>query len=221
MRNDHGAMEQAEGLSLRLGRAVNVVWNRTDGMAHDFAGSLADRLWHPIFPQHNAATKALSGMLHRHARNHEQVSLVAHSQGNIIVRNALRTLFHLGFENWVRDQVRWVGAGSPVVHGDVEFSVRYTRIVHDGDPINVVAEYQQFRDTGREGKPVGTGEHAMLLAYMPSINPNHVWSSGNHQVGTMPEGADPIRFAMHESLWSAREAQGIATYITHQRQAFV
>lgn len=218
--DDHGAMEQAESLSFRLGRAIHVVWNRTDGKLHDLAESLADRLWHPILPQHNAATKALAGMLLRHAQNYEPVSLVAHSQGNIIVRNALRTLYHLGYENWVRDHVTWVGAGSPVSHADVEFSVRYTRIVHDGDPINVVADYQQFRETGRSGRPVGFEEHSMLLAYMPQIKPSQLWTAGNHQVGNMPEAADPIRFALHESLWTAREARGITPYITHQMQVF-
>ena len=201
---DGQATEEADALSLKLGREVQLIWNRTEGGGNDLTQAIGDRLWQPIVPQINPATRQLAGILLRHAERGENVSLCAHSHGNLIVRNALRTLYHLGHESWVRDQVRWVGAGSPLTHIEVEFPVHFTRVLNVGDPINAIGQTQEMADAGREN-PFGKKEHSMIRSYVAYMAPSMFWLAGNdYKSGSVPLGVDPALYAKHQSIWAAR-----------------
>lgn len=199
------ALEEAEALSLRLGRSVGLIYNSTDSVElGDLGQSVADMNWSPPLPQHNGATKVLAGILYRHARSNEPISLSSYSQGTIIARNALETIKTLGYGDWVRDKVRWVLIGSPLGIAQINFDVHYTSLRNPRDPVAIggnpsIASSRR----GVTGIDSDTGlnriEHNMVLSYVKWMTDDMFFPTGNgHVPGSIPPGVNAQRFSVYQ-----------------------
>ena len=130
------AVEAAEFLSEQLQRPVNLVYNPselnppeystgTPGVFGDVAEAALDVIWPLLICtmpqdqepelsngrlQHNPSTRQFTHVFF-HAK--KPMSVVSHSQGCIIVRNACFTLGLLGKQDWVRQHLAWVAGRNP------------------------------------------------------------------------------------------------------------
>jgi hypothetical protein len=110
------ALKQAEALARRINRPVGLIYNVTNGVAADLAESTYDRAWPlvaPLLPkliQANNTTRQVAHLLD-HAT--KPIAIVSHSQGCIIVRNAL-LMANTFTGGKAKDRLIWVATAMPL-----------------------------------------------------------------------------------------------------------
>ncbi|BBM86166.1 hypothetical protein UABAM_04552 [Candidatus Uabimicrobium amorphum] len=86
----------------------------------------------------NYCTRRVAGLMYEKAQKGEPMTIVSHSQGCVIVRNACFIMQILGYRPWVKKHLRWVAVGSPVNENfnhprPPEQENRYYRLVDNDD----------------------------------------------------------------------------------------
>jgi hypothetical protein len=110
------ALKQAEKLSARIERPVGLIYNVTGGLAADLTESTYDRTWPLVTPvvgrliQANSTTRQVAHLIY-HAK--KQIAIVSHSQGCVIVRNAL-LMANTYTGGKAKDRVIWVATALPL-----------------------------------------------------------------------------------------------------------
>ncbi|HTY22256.1 MAG TPA: hypothetical protein VMC85_03945 [Desulfomonilaceae bacterium] len=101
--------------------------------------------------QLNAATARLTHLFYNAAK---PISVVSHSEGCIVVRNACFALFLLNREEWIREKLAWVTAGSPLNDNVVwPKPDKYTAL----------------------NLPMLSFRHSFVRHYLHKINPEMLW----------------------------------------------
>lgn len=156
------ARDEAEELSKQLRRPVLLIYNGTAGLG-DLTEVLQDHGWDGDAVQHNPTTIRVAQLLKQAAQEGKRLSFVTHSQGNMILRNALRSL---GTDQraWSIDSIAWVLTGSPV---NPEGVVHSSLIPNADDPINaargIFDEYPSYAN------------HYFIENYLPQIRSDMVF----------------------------------------------
>lgn len=187
------AIEAGELISRQLGRCVHVLHNPTvieapfqTGLqvagfrTGDLSESTYDRLWPAIVAgrllvesfldnstacperlQGNPTTRQLAWVLYH---SDAPVSLITHSQGCLIARNAFFSMGMLGKAAKVRDGVAWAAAGIPI--NDCEICPRPKRTTvldYRGDPVPKVIGLRGG------GLPFSPADH-FIQSYIDQLN---------------------------------------------------
>jgi hypothetical protein len=174
------AIDEARALA-HLGRPVYLIYNGTSaplvdqginvGVERDFSECVKDYLWSEILRQHNPTTKELTGFLYRAAKAGLHISVVAHSQGNLILRNALKTLRLFEEESWYRANLAWVATGSPI--NPEEYGVAKVKdlLNSPSDPISVLRDPMSLKWWAS----MTTAAHDFINVYEPQITEEYIW----------------------------------------------
>lgn len=110
------ALDQAEALAARVKRPVGLIYNVTHGLAADLTESTYDRTWPLVTPvlhrliQADSTTRQVAHLIF-HAT--KRIAIVSHSQGCIIVRNAL-LMANTYTGGKAKDRVIWVATALPL-----------------------------------------------------------------------------------------------------------
>ena len=120
--------------------------------------------------QRNSATRKLTYLLYNAKK---PVSVVSHSEGCIIVRNACFALFLLNREKWIRDNLAWVTTGIPL-HDNVVWPkpTKYTSLIDKDDP---VPKMIGFEDWDRIELSIVRFQHGFVQHYLPKITSEMIW----------------------------------------------
>jgi hypothetical protein len=158
------AKRGAQELANHLGRPVGLIYNTTTSDFDDGAQAVYDKAWplllanasmcgpiggvmnpikvglNKVIPgialgQANRTTRQVTHLLH-HSKG--DIAIVSHSQGCLIVRNALLTANRLGGGFNSKQSVRWVAAGTPLM--DSELLVDLKKYKAKNNPDDVVAQ---------------------------------------------------------------------------------
>ncbi len=170
--NKERAEHTAGLLAEHLGRPVRLIHNPTRGLGRDLAESAMDRSY-PWLPGRvrNAllsdTTRTLNAVLRDHAELHpgEPLSIVSHSQGCLMVRDALVFASEHGRGGVLAD-VRWVAMGVPMVEAELRPRPAQLRVLTNrGDLVSHLIGGRLFREGGQ-----GRG-HAVDREYIHRIDP--------------------------------------------------
>ncbi len=168
------ALKEAGALASRIQRPVGLIYNVTNGIATDLTEAIYDRTWPFVVPvvgqliQANSTTRQVAHLIY-HAD--KPISIVSHSQGCIIVRNAL-WMANTYTDGKAKDRVTWIATGLPLRDEEVcPKPDRYRGLVK---PDNTVSHL-----IGLRFKPEKLGEdafeaHDFVKAYVNEINPDDV-----------------------------------------------
>ncbi len=120
--------------------------------------------------QRNSATRKLTHLLYNAKK---PISIVSHSEGCIIVRNACFALFLLNKEQWIRDNLAWVTTGTPL-HDNVVWPkpIKYTSLIDKDDP---VPKMIGFEDWNRIELSILRFQHGFVQHYLPKITNEMIW----------------------------------------------
>jgi len=146
------ARAAAEEIAKQLNRPVKLLYNPTSSPVGDLEECTEDRVW-PVWVvgrlgrmtanvlptltgsarlQHNQTTRMIAWELY-HAKS--PVSVIAHSQGNLIMRNALFTMTLLSAKDKARNAA-WVLAGPPLNNNEILTKAgRQTILDYKNDPV--------------------------------------------------------------------------------------
>jgi len=148
------AIESANKLSHHLKRQVYLIYNPSRysddaslpiAILEDLTESLKDMAWplefvvpNAIPPATNPATAQVAYLFHHAANNNIPISIVSHSQGCIIVRNACAIMQTLKKEEFIYNKLAWVATGSPL--NDISShprppASRYRSMTNSNDPV--------------------------------------------------------------------------------------
>jgi hypothetical protein len=117
--------------------------------------------------QANPTTRQLAHVLYY---SDEPVSLVTHSQGVLIARNAFFTNWILGKESKIRNNTAWVAAGLPLSDHEIFPRPKRTTILsYSDDP---VSKLLGLRGGGVELKPA---DHDFMENYKDQLHENQIW----------------------------------------------
>lgn len=190
------ATEAAEQLADHLSRPVYLIYNPsvldapgfrtgTPGITGDLWEAAYDRVWPLVVctmePDQvvearpgrvlvNSTSRRIAHIFY-HASG--PVSIVSHSQGCIIVRNACFALSILGKEKWVREKLAWVSAGTPLKRNEVwPTPDKYTSLVDKDDP---VPRIMTFGEWGKIDISIVLFKHGFLRHYKSKIRPSMLW----------------------------------------------
>jgi hypothetical protein len=205
------AKDAATDLSDRLQRPVFIIYNPTENLVVDVAEATYDRLWtYAILNlleklaeitinvflgrepklQQNETTREVSYLLY-HAKS--SISILSHSQGCLIVRNACFTLFLLGQESWVRSKLAWVAAAPPFNDMEVYPSAnKHTTLRNAKDPVTQMLAVNSSLNTVKQwtvattlpySAPIAQNvidieAHDLIKNYIPHITNDMFWSLG-------------------------------------------
>ena len=209
------ATDRRDRIGDHLQRPVHVVYNPTVNIGMDLAECYYDRLWiYDVFTlfshfkevsllkafldgkptlQMNPTTRQVAHLLYHADR---PISIVSHSQGCMIVRNACFTLFLLSKESWVRAHLAWIAAGTPLNDNEVWPPARkYESLRVDGDPI---ARWLALSGTSQiTSIPQMSADHDFIQSYIPQIGGRMLWPSGSGTIGPSSSSVPvPILSAM-------------------------
>jgi hypothetical protein len=190
------ATSAANELSQHLQRPVSLIYNPsvvnppefrtgTPGINSDLLEAAYDTIW-PLLSctlppkqltalgrgsvQANSTTRRITSLLY-HAN--KRLSIVSHSQGCIIVRNACFALFLLGRGQWISEQLAWVATGLPLEPNEVwPQPTRYTSLVDDNDPVGRIL---RFNDLGNIQTSLILFHHGFVDHYIKAIEPEMLW----------------------------------------------
>lgn len=139
------ARQDGEYMSRALRRPVQLLYNPSNasqrgelhgGFIEDGIEALFDSVYVAPMPQHNRTTRQLNHLLYY---SEERISLVTHSQGCLIARNALHTVEMLGEKSRVQKNLAWIAAGSPVSRRTLRFKpARFRDLLIPGDLVGQV-----------------------------------------------------------------------------------
>jgi len=138
------AIEDAAYMSRSLGRPVQLLYNPTNtnelgeavGTVTDAFEAFIDSIYMPPVPQANHTTRQLTHLLYH---NDRPLSLVTHSQGCLIARNAIHTVEFLGEKGRVTQHLAWIAVGSPVNRNMLRYTpARFRDLLIPGDFVGQV-----------------------------------------------------------------------------------
>lgn len=176
---DVGASE-AKALADYLGRPVGLIHNINTSQADESVQAIYDRAW-PIalaggmgmMPKVVQANKTTRQVTHLLTYANSNISIVSHSQGGLIVRNALITANRLRGDSWLEKGMRWVATGAPLRHEEVFAKVnRYTPVAHQNDS---VAHGLGIRLMRKEDEQNALNGHDLREAYLKRIPREALW----------------------------------------------
>jgi hypothetical protein len=192
------ALESAQMLADRLQRPVYLIYNPSELNPPDFQtgtpglfGDIGEAIYDSVWPlitcamtpeqlekpaersiQLNPTTRKVTHLLYYSDR---PVSVVTHSQGCIIVRNACFALFLLGKEQWVEDNLAWVATGIPLHENEVwPKPSKYTSLVHKDDPIPGLIGLHGIKDIDASSLIF---KHGFKEHYLDMVDPSMLWPS--------------------------------------------
>ena len=173
------AIQSAELLSNRLRRRVYLIYNPTSLVYGNITEDIIEAIYDMVWPvdayqgQANLATRQVSYMLYRAAKQNKPVSIVSHSQGCIIVRNACFALGMVGMEDYVVNQVAWVCTGSPLNENVVcPRPTKYKSLRNPNDFVAQIVGVSDLPDT--TNLPEWVASHA-FTEYVEKIDANMLW----------------------------------------------
>lgn len=215
--NFAGASNEAQALSNQLFRTVRLIHNPTEmstplfpvslnasatsvaGFFGDMGQAAADRLY--MFPgfQHNPTTKMVSKLFYDAYENNEKISIVAHSQGTLIVNAAMRTMQALGptYKSWVLNNLKVVFTGVPMTREELakdpnDSGSNIKPYVNEGD---IFAESVGYSIGGRygffdkillKGMPAlkqAAATHDFVGSYVFQLDNQYLWGDGGKGFG--------------------------------------
>ncbi len=120
--------------------------------------------------QTNLAARKLTHLFYNAKK---PISVVSHSEGCIIVRNACFALFLLNKEESIRENLAWVTTGSPL-HDNVVWPkpTKYTSLIDKDDP---VPKMIGFEDWDRIDLSIVRFQHGFVQHYLPKITNEMIW----------------------------------------------
>ena len=120
--------------------------------------------------QTNVATRKLTSLFYNAKK---PISVVSHSEGCTIARNACFALFLLNKEDWVRDHLAWVTTGIPL-HDSVVWPkpTKYTSLIDKDDP---VPKMIGFEDWDHVDISIMRFQHGFVQHYLPKITSEMIW----------------------------------------------
>lgn len=168
------AEDDARALAVQLSRPVRLIHNPPHSVVFTVAQVVYDRLWLAKFPasfvQFNAVTKQVTHLLYH---SDGPISIVTHSQGCLIMRNALLTAHSVHGGN-VAHRVRWVATGVPLRDEEVPPCDRFTPLANPDDP---VAQSLGLRVDSDEFFKQNLAAHSFTRRYVSQIQPAYLWPS--------------------------------------------
>jgi hypothetical protein len=191
------AQKGAEELAHHLRRPVFLIHNPTAYFppfdtgtpeVEDFGECIYDRIW-PFQVMSAFASLTKSALLDRRPRLQENsttrqvthllyhadepISIVSHSQGCMIIRNACFALFLLGKESWVQQKLAWIAAGTPLNGNEVwPCPKKYERLIDDND---FVAQVIGLSGLPRDNLLDTLADHNFIESYVPRVNAENLW----------------------------------------------
>ncbi|MEK7764452.1 MAG: hypothetical protein AAB433_23005 [Nitrospirota bacterium] len=176
------AIDEAKALANHLRRPVGLIHNNTTNEGEDAFQAIYDRAW-PIamagrlgLPsgkaiQINRTTRQLTHLLVHTPRKH--ISIVTHSQGCLIMRNALLTASRLRGHNWIERGTRWVATGVPLRNEEIFVKInRFTPLANKND---AVGQAIGLRLLPKEDIQSNLSGHDFRTGYVPSIRAEYLW----------------------------------------------
>lgn len=166
------AVAIASAIGAKFGRPVRLIYNQTHGMDLDLVESAYDRTWVfapllPGNPQVNKATRKLARVLFSSTG---PVSLISHSQGCIITRNAL--VIADAYHSDIKDRLAWVAAALPLKTSEVYLTPKkFTVLRNQDDPIAEAVGLQL--DPNTFSNP-NLDAHSFVKSYLPLIKPEQI-----------------------------------------------
>jgi hypothetical protein len=139
------ALAEATALANRIQRPVGLIYNVTNGVGADLTEATYDRTWPLLVPlvgrltQANSTTRQVAHLIY-HAN--KQISIVSHSQGCIIVRNAL-LMANTYTAGKAKDRIAWVATALPL--HDEEISPRPKRFRGLVNPDDTLCQFVGLR----------------------------------------------------------------------------
>lgn len=120
--------------------------------------------------QTDVATRKLTYLFYNAKK---PISIVSHSEGCIIVRNACFGLFLLNREEWVRNHLAWVTTGTPL-HDNVVWPkpTKYISLIDKDDP---VPKMIGFKDWDHIDLSIVRFQHGFVQHYLPKITSEMLW----------------------------------------------
>jgi hypothetical protein len=192
------ASKSAESLARYLKRPVSLIYNPsawrppefttgTPYVVSDIAEAAYDRVWplqviarnpsdvteilaeqKPI--QLNKTTRMITHLLYH---SEKPISIVSHSQGCILVRNACFALFLMGMKDKVKEILAWVNTANPLNDNEMwPLPTKYTSLIHPGDPLPRLLGFEGWDNLDPR---VLRFEHGFQANYVDKITPDMLW----------------------------------------------
>ncbi len=168
------ALAEAKALAARIQRPVGLIYNVTNGMAADLTEATYDRTWPFVVPvvgqmvQANSTTRQVAHLIY-HAD--KRISIVSHSQGCIIVRNAL-LMANTYTGGKAKDRITWVATALPLRDEEVcPKPDRFRRLVN---PDDTICQFVGVRLKPEKLDGDALVAHDFATAYVAEINPEDV-----------------------------------------------
>ncbi|MCA9201195.1 MAG: hypothetical protein KDA87_26825, partial [Planctomycetales bacterium] len=133
------AQSEAVLLSDQLQRPVMLIYNGTNGLS-DVTEVLRDYAWNINEASQNDTIPFLLAALREDAANGRRSSIVTHSQGNMILRNALEIMRATGGQEWIEQSLAWVATGSPIRGNESLTLAMFTNLMNASDPISLLQQ---------------------------------------------------------------------------------
>jgi hypothetical protein len=172
------AFDEAEALAKRVQRPVLLVYCPSISLEQDLQDAIYDRSWAYQFQtglrfQGNTTTKYLTYVL-LHLAEGEKISIVSHSRGCLITRNALLAADWLGAED-LAARVAWVETGTPLPDNEIGVKPnRFQAFANDGDLIaSELGLKTEMKLPGNWGEALD--KHDFQKSYVKQIPGNSLW----------------------------------------------
>ncbi len=168
------ALTEAGALAARIKRPVGLIYNVTNGIGADLTEATYDRTWPLVVPvvgqivQANSTTRQVAHLIYH---SDKRISIVSHSQGCIIVRNAL-LMANTYSGGKAKDRVAWVATGLPLRDEEVcPKPDRYRGLVK---PDDTVCQLVGLRLKPEKLDGDAFAAHDFVKAYVDEIRPEDV-----------------------------------------------
>jgi len=168
------ALNEAKALAARIQRPVGLIYNVTNGIALDLTEATYDRTWPLVVPvlghivQANSTTRQVAHLIY-HAK--KRISIVSHSQGCIIVRNAL-LMANTYTGGKAKDRITWVATALPL--RDEEVCPKPDRFRGLVNPDDTVCQLVGLRLKPEKLDGDAAAAHDFVTAYVDEIRPEDV-----------------------------------------------
>jgi hypothetical protein len=182
---ENNAVAGALSLAYHLRQQVRLLYNRSGKEAEFLPGKGfvidgVEFVFDKVFPaviwstgalciSTNPQTRQIANLLFQHRERNEKVSIVTHSQGCVIFRNALLDMYYRDPTSlsWIENNIAWVACGAPI--GPLEVFPKPNRfqiINNQNDPIpNLGGDFTVSRIVGLDLK-----DHAFAPFYAHQVD---------------------------------------------------
>ena len=201
------ALAEATALANRVERPVGLIYNATNGIPADLTEAIYDRTWPLVVPlvgqlvQANSTTRQVAHLIY-HAK--KRISIVSHSQGSIIVRNAvLMANTYTGGK--AKDRVTWVATALPL--HDEEICPKPDRFRGLANADDTLCQFVGLRLKPEKIDGDAIAAHDFANAYVNEIRPEDVRAKlANHSTSctscNTPGGMHTVRMvSLPSALW--------------------